>query len=443
MHTKRDRKLLFILLFFLAGAPIFAQVSGSITASQCVSIGVGNSTSTVGIQVAGTWTGTLQPQIAIQGQAPVNAQVTPSTSSTAQSTITANGVYYANVAGGSTFYVCGNTVATGTATVYLNVSQGVSTGTLGSGGGGSGTVSSCAAAGNAYYSGSGTTVSCDTSIVDSGTGNLAFGAATPVLSTTTANAPLTLAPNGTGAIVTNVGTAANPTMQATGSATNTGLNLTTTLECWTSVGAFVACLNANGVEVGSNKSLIIGSTGQANSSQALGIGTTVQGSNTYSFDTTTGGNEAGMIRTADACKPTTALTLTSSAQNWCSWSLPASTKVWNWKCEGTYSMSAGSSPTLVMDMNASQAPGTEVGNGVISTVSAGTAIVQTNGTGTSASTGPQTIMTSGAITTPVTNAYWSSSGMISASATAGTFAIQFLTAVGTGTINAGSVCWMF
>ena len=38
------------------------------------------------------------------------------------------------------------------------------------GGGGSGTVSSCGAAGNAYYSASGTTVSCDTSIVDNGAG---------------------------------------------------------------------------------------------------------------------------------------------------------------------------------------------------------------------------------------------------------------------------------
>ena len=41
----------------------------------------------------------------------------------------------------------------------------------GTGGGGSGTVGSCAAAGNAYYAAGGTTTSCDTSIVDNGTGS--------------------------------------------------------------------------------------------------------------------------------------------------------------------------------------------------------------------------------------------------------------------------------
>lgn len=48
-----------------------------------------------------------------------------------------------------------------------------------SGGGGSGTVSACAGTGNAYYSGAGTTVSCDTSLVDDGSGHLttASGAA--------------------------------------------------------------------------------------------------------------------------------------------------------------------------------------------------------------------------------------------------------------------------
>jgi hypothetical protein len=44
----------------------------------------------------------------------------------------------------------------------------------GTGGGGSGTVGSCAAAGNAYYAASGTTTSCDTSLLDSGSGGLTF-----------------------------------------------------------------------------------------------------------------------------------------------------------------------------------------------------------------------------------------------------------------------------
>ena len=126
MHPRR---WLFLLLFPFAlaalGPPLFAQqTSGSITSAQCVTIRV-DSQSTVGIQVVGTWTGTLVPQISIQGQSPVTLQVTPSTSATAQSTITANGVFQAKVAGGTQFQVCGNTVASGTANVYLNASQGV------------------------------------------------------------------------------------------------------------------------------------------------------------------------------------------------------------------------------------------------------------------------------------------------------------------------------
>lgn len=46
-------------------------------------------------------------------------------------------------------------------------------------GGGSGTVSNCTAAGNAYYSASGTTIVCDTSITDNGAGGLTLGSISP------------------------------------------------------------------------------------------------------------------------------------------------------------------------------------------------------------------------------------------------------------------------
>jgi hypothetical protein len=108
-------------LFLGCGA--FGQISGSITSNQCVSVDVSQTGSTVGIQVTGTWSGTLQPQITIQGNAPVNTVVTPVGSTTTQSTITANGGFTAAVAGASTFQVCGNTVGSGTATVFLNRSQ--------------------------------------------------------------------------------------------------------------------------------------------------------------------------------------------------------------------------------------------------------------------------------------------------------------------------------
>ncbi len=106
----------------LLSACAFAQVGpDTITSTQCVPIDTGAG-ATVAIFVSGTWTGTLQPQGTIQGQTAFNVQVAPSTSTTPQSTITANGAYVVPVAGYSSFQLCGNTVASGTAIVYLTVS---------------------------------------------------------------------------------------------------------------------------------------------------------------------------------------------------------------------------------------------------------------------------------------------------------------------------------
>lgn len=140
-----------LLLFLFAGfalglaPPSFGQASsnGTITGTGCVSIGV-TGQSTVAMTLAYTasgshWSGTIQPQVAMQGQAAANVQVTPSTSSTAQSTITANGVYVANVAGYDLFLLCGGSV-TNTAAVFLNSTKQISSLAGGGGGGGSGTV---------------------------------------------------------------------------------------------------------------------------------------------------------------------------------------------------------------------------------------------------------------------------------------------------------------
>src|SRR5208282_2969404 len=125
-------------LFLCAFAmPVFGQRAGpfSITANQCAQIRVSaNSSSTVAISVGGTWSGTIQPEVIIAGQTAQNAQVTPSTSTTPQSTITASGIYFAPVAGVDIFEVCGNTI-TNTAVVYFNVSTGVASNLLGGGGG--------------------------------------------------------------------------------------------------------------------------------------------------------------------------------------------------------------------------------------------------------------------------------------------------------------------
>lgn len=117
------RKFLLSLLLLAMPALASAQTVGpiSITSTQCASIAADRQ-ATVAAYVSGTWTGTLQPQGTIQGQAPFGVQITPAAGSTAQTTITGNGAYNAPVAGYSSFQLCGASVATGTAIVYLQVS---------------------------------------------------------------------------------------------------------------------------------------------------------------------------------------------------------------------------------------------------------------------------------------------------------------------------------
>jgi hypothetical protein len=142
------RRFLFILFACCAlGPPAIAQsqfVTGTITSNQCVQIN-SQGQATVYIHVGPTtWTGTLQPSVAVAGQTADNTTVVPTgdTASSAQSTITANGGYSTSVAAASVFQLCGNTVATGTATVTLQSSDKVNSLLFGGGGSGAGTVTS-------------------------------------------------------------------------------------------------------------------------------------------------------------------------------------------------------------------------------------------------------------------------------------------------------------
>lgn len=92
----------------------------NLSGTQCLAVSA-NSRATATYQVLGSWTGTIQPQIAISGQAAVNGQATPANSTLPAATITANGAYFTSVSGYSTFLLCGASV-TGTATIYLNLS---------------------------------------------------------------------------------------------------------------------------------------------------------------------------------------------------------------------------------------------------------------------------------------------------------------------------------
>ena len=158
-------------------------------------------------------------------------------------------------------------------------------------------------------------------------------------------------------------------------------------------------------------------------------------------------NEAGLLRWAGPCKITAAVALTvgGGSTTVCSWTLPTGAKTWGWNCSGTYNISAGTTPTFGLGMNASQTPTSETGNASIDSVSGGgTSQVSTANSVTATASGNQSILT-GAVVTTVTNTPWSSSGTIQASATTGTFAITAIV-VGTsavGQVNPGSVCELY
>ena len=128
--------------------PFNLNTQGTSGSASCAVISLNPATSsTVVINVSGTFSLTLQPAVQVQGQAVANVLVTPSTSTTAQSTITAAGAYYANVGPVNNFQVCVSAYTSGTAVVYLNAGSGVNASILGGGGGGgggSGTVTSVA-----------------------------------------------------------------------------------------------------------------------------------------------------------------------------------------------------------------------------------------------------------------------------------------------------------
>jgi hypothetical protein len=127
----------------LASALAIAQVqpvTQNITATaQCVPIRASNN-STVGIIVSGTWSGTFTPnvQISTAASAPTVAKkVVPVDSTTAQSTVTANGGYRADVAGFTQFNFCSTgTWTSGTAIVTLYAVPSPAASTVASGSGG-------------------------------------------------------------------------------------------------------------------------------------------------------------------------------------------------------------------------------------------------------------------------------------------------------------------
>lgn len=101
--------------------------TGSITTTQSVTANTSGQSS-VGIQITGTFTGTLVFEASVDGGTTWNATTVVTMSSGAiVSSATAAFAGQANVGGFSGFRVRGNTIATGTATVTLRAGVGIST----------------------------------------------------------------------------------------------------------------------------------------------------------------------------------------------------------------------------------------------------------------------------------------------------------------------------
>jgi hypothetical protein len=142
------------------------------------------------------------------------------------------------------------------------------------------------------------------------------------------------------------------------------------------------------------------------------------------------------------CPLTTALTLSAAQQTICSWTLPipvaAGAVTYSFWCDGTYSLTAGTTPTLILAMSASQTPVNETATATIWSASTGTL---TSATVSASASGSQVLLTG--VTNIVANMQWHVYGTLQANTTtAGTFAITAAMGGTTpaGTVNVGSAC---
>jgi hypothetical protein len=453
------RKLLLAVLAIAFSPPLFAQNSGNITSNQSVCIGVSAEHSTVAVQVTGTWTGTLQPQVAVQGQAATNSQVVPSTSTTPAATITGNGVYYANVGGLSQFCILGNTVASGTAVIYLNVSKGVNASTLGGGGAGSGTVTNTGGnlTLNSVVLGAGTNdTKVSTGITTNGASELDLGVAgtNGVLGlkgltsgTATITAPAVAGTSTNPFVLSNVlqipaGAQNTPGIWFTGG--TSGIYASSSDIVFQDAANNVAGINGNGYQVTSGRGLgwSNNATAPVNTSdtmfwrQAAGMISAGSGGTPQS--------ETAFLRSGNTCAVTADIVLTVNvASNICSFSLPALAKAWAFQCDVQWTITAGTGTNnFAIAVNPSQTPtGTTNGIAQVYTATAGT---QTYGSAAISASGATTLLTGATYTPAATVQLAKAYGTILASSSAGTFAI---TATANGTtataaVKAGSACWL-
>ena len=235
------------------------------------------------------------------------------------------------------------------------------------------------------------------------------------------------------------GSSTSPSFQFSGMGATTGFFLPSQGPTWDVSNSAILTFGNTGAVVGS------GGSWQWTSSTSIGTvdtGFSRDAAGVVSVDGSAIDNSSGLLRSANACRITSAITLSTSVTALCTWNLPAAVRTWAWTCTIPYSVTAGTAVTLSLYMDASQAPSNETGYASIFNSNAGGS---TQGTHNYSTSGSNLIFTGP--TTGTNGTFLSmTSGTIQASATLGTFAIQALFGGGgtpAVTIPVGANCLLY
>jgi hypothetical protein len=239
----------------------------------------------------------------------------------------------------------------------------------------------------------------------------------------------------------------NPSQAAVaGSSGGSGtVNNGTTAGClayYALTGTAVSC-DPGVVDSSGNGSLVLGGAGVGAGNLTLDGSTSGSVTLSCSPATTCAAFTTGkLIDFTGYCKIGSAgVTLSTSATTICTLGNPGNSTTWSWLCSGTYSITAGTTPTLALGITYAQTPVSETGNARIA--SALNPIVESAGSVTATTTGNQLMLTGTTVT--ANNLPWSSSGTLQASVTPGAFSLYGVLGGTTpaGTINPGSTCIIY
>ena len=444
--------------------------TGFVSSAACVMLQLTPSAYIGSITVNGSFTATLQFEISPDGGATwVSASATPSGGGSAVTSATAAGVWTLTVAPYTFLRVRASSYASGIATITLAYSTATGTGgslpsgcsssagqitcaqfsTSGLNGGLIGTEGTCAATGFAPAVGLDLLCPSSTSGPLSSHGWLYSnngGAWTQLVNLSDLTDVAGTSVTSGGQFFFPVGTQANPAISFTGH-TNMGFWIPATN---------VVCLIAFSTDrcdydfSGGNLAMEAGSvfafsTSSTDATQAADVGISRLGPNIVGVGTGAASSEAGFLRDGNTCRITSDVSLTVNVANsFCSFSLPALSKSWAYRCDLIWAITAGTGTnTFSLGVNPSQTPNatTNVSANILTTQTG----TSTQGVAALSASGALNVLTSPTYTPAATLEQASAFGTLSASGTAGTFAIT-ATAAGTtvtAAVKAGSYCELY